>query len=200
MYKLKQCWSSVSSVSNESGESIFSSVSKIIDVSRVSSVSSLRGGASSISNGIFFIQTEWWITFRSDCDICRLVCNIDLWTFKVKTSFPLTLWSKLSKNQILFCEISSKWDQSMPRTRFRILREAAKKSSVTLVGARPAGWVWINYSLLVLSRIPQRAVILSWHTSHQRATSSRPCGAEKWRSTALWHPVTRLDMVHQCVA
>ena len=133
------------------------------------------------------------------------MCNIDLWTFKVKTSFPLTLLSKMSKNQIffilskLFCEISSKWDQSMPRTRFRILREAAKKSSVTLVGARPAGWVWINYSLLVLSRIPQRAVILSWDTSHQRATSSRPCGAEKWRSTALWHPVTRLDMVHQCV-
>ena len=82
-----------------------------------------------------------------------------------------------------FCEISSKWDQSMPRTRFRILREAAKKSSVTLVGARGAR-VWINYSLLlVLSRIPQRAVILSRYTSHQRATSSRRCGAEKWRST-----------------
>ena len=26
----------------------------------------------------FFIKTEWWITFRSDCDICRSVCNIDL--------------------------------------------------------------------------------------------------------------------------
>ena len=138
------------------------------------------------------------MTFVVQC--ATLICELS----KLK---PLSLWPccqswakiKYFLSSPSFCEISSKWDQSMPRTRFRILREAAKKSSVTLVGARPAGWVWINYSLLVLSRIPQRAVILSWHTSHQRATSSCPCGAEKWRSTALWHPVTRLDMVHQCV-
>ena len=76
MYKLKQCWSSVSSVSNESGESIFSSVSRIIDVSRVSSVSSLRGDATSISM-VFFIE------YHRRTDLRTLFISSIAWLFNL---------------------------------------------------------------------------------------------------------------------
>ena len=135
-----------------------------------------------LNGGLDFVQI---VTFVVQC--ATLICELS--KLKPHSLWPCCQsWAKIKYflSSPSFCEISSKWDQSMPRTRFRILREAAKKSSLTLVGARGA-----EYELITRCC----SSFLGFHnersycpgtprTSVLGATSSRRCGAEKWRSTA----------------